>query len=181
MTLEFRNLRLEHKKATGDATFSGYGNVANVVDSDNDVFDPGAWAADLRERGSRRPVLLFHDTTRPVGFVDVKETDRGLYGDFTLIDGVPDANMARKLVDAKVLNELSVGYLTEKAFNKNGVRHITQAKLYEISIVLWAANPQSVIDADEKALRTITETLRNLTTKAALETAFAAGLRSLKA
>src|SRR5205809_7820184 len=106
MKLEYRSFTLDSKKVTGDATFSGWGNVAGLIDSDREVFDAHAFAADLKTRGSRRPVLVFHDPSRPVGYVDVQNTDKGIYGQFTLIDGVPDADVAKKLISAKVLQEL---------------------------------------------------------------------------
>jgi hypothetical protein len=49
-----------------------------------------------------------------------------------------------KMYDAGLINQHSIGFSTINSnVDKNGVRTITELKLYEGSAVLWAANPET--------------------------------------
>jgi hypothetical protein len=49
-----------------------------------------------------------------------------------------------KMYDAGLINQHSIGFTTiNSSVGKDGVRTITELKLYEGSAVLWAANPET--------------------------------------
>ena len=54
----------------------------------------------------------------------------------------------KTLLKDGVLNELSIGYdaITADYDEENGIRHLKEIKLWEVSIVTWAMNDQAKID-----------------------------------
>lgn len=125
-----------------DGTFEGYGSVFGVQDSYGDKVQKGAFKRTLKE--DRRPAMLWqHDTSLPIGvYTDVREDKTGLYvkGKFTA--GVRQADEALLLLRDGALDGLSIGFRTKKSDldEETGERLITEAKLYEVSLVTFPAN-----------------------------------------
>lgn len=120
---------------------AGYGNV----DSHGEVFAPGAFAKSIANiKSGRSPaMLLHHDHRRPVGRWDAfKETPAGLSVSGSLALDATDGKEAYALLKAGALGGLSVGFLPIKQTeNQRGVVTITEAELYEISLVSVPSNP----------------------------------------
>ncbi len=135
---------------TDDAwTITGYGSVFNNTDLGNDVVMPGAFAKSLREHGL--PLLLFNHKMEdaPIGTViEAKEDRRGLWLKAELPKD--DSFVAGRIVPQlkrKGLRGMSIGYKTkESERRKDGVRMLKQLRLYEISIVNLAMNPEANVE-----------------------------------
>ena len=85
--------------------------------------------------------------------IELREDSRGLY----LKAKISDTSMGKDikvLLRDGVLNELSIGYdPVVFDYDENGIRHLREVKLWEVSIVTWAMNPLATI-TDYKAADT---------------------------
>jgi uncharacterized protein len=126
---------------------AGYGAVFNLMDRGGDIIHAGAFKKTLGETkasGAVLPMLWQHDRTNPIGIWDeVSEDEKGLKVSGSLIMDVPQAVIARSLIQKKAVRGLSIGYMTREADTdrKTGIRHIKRADLFEISLVTMPMNP----------------------------------------
>ena len=147
---------------TDKRTVCGYFASFNTLDSDGDVFVPGAFAKSLTENKDRILHLLQHDTNLPICRPTVlKEDNIGLYFESEFPEpgqDVPDyIEDTLGFYKAGVYREHSVGFemLQNKPDNegkypawappwdpnnKRAANLITEAKLWEGSTVTWGAN-----------------------------------------
>jgi len=147
-TLSLNNCDIKFAAAEGG--FSGYGSVFGNVDSKSDIIMPGAYAEVLKS-GEKVPVYVNHGWLRgdlPVGtWSGLKEDDRGLFGDASLVMQMPSAVNAYWGMKSGLVNGLSVAILPDaKATERraDGVRVIHRIKaLKEISIVTDPANGEA--------------------------------------
>lgn len=142
----------EVKKVGGDTYIQGWANKA-VVDRGKDIINKDAWQLD---NFKKVPTILFnHDKDKPVGKgVDVRPTDQGLWIKAKISNSKdPTISMVRDLVNEGMLNAFSVGFeAKDEQKNTDGVNEITNAELYECSIVTLPMNQDSVFDVSTKSL-----------------------------
>ena len=124
----------------------GYGSVFGNVDSDNDIVQKGAYSRTIKNNGSRVKYLYQHDITKPIG--KIKELEEDEYG-LKFIAEIPKTTFGTEVLELLkygVIEENSVGMqVLDRENREDGVRVITEAKLYEISAVTIAANDQAKI------------------------------------
>lgn len=110
-------------------------------------FARGAFDKSLREH-SDVAALWAHDPSRPLGRVSngtlkLRSTNVGLWYELTPNVDAPLGQEVIAMVGADTVNEVSVGFSPEiEEWDDSGDlprRLITQARLYEISVVLWGA------------------------------------------
>jgi HK97 family phage prohead protease len=135
-----------------EGRFAGYASVFGSVDNGGDIVMPGAFARSLQgdQRGRIR-MLFHHNSKEPVGAWErIAEDGFGLWVEGRLTAGVPRADALRRLIGARAIDGLSIGFRTEKATRDpgTGYRRLLQVDLWEISIV---ANPM-MNDARIKSL-----------------------------
>lgn len=128
---------------------SGYFSSYDNTDSDGDAFVMGAYNKSIKENGpgtrlERIAYLNQHRVDQPIGKLSMLQEQRGagLYfeGD------IPDTTLGLdtlKLYDAGILKEHSVGVSIIKSHPENGINIITEAKLWEGSVVTWGANEET--------------------------------------
>jgi HK97 family phage prohead protease len=130
-----------------EGIFSGYGAVFENIDSGGDIIEPGAFTKTLAEGWERVKILALHnDCWLPIGRpLELREDTNGLF----LSARVSDTSMGKDikvLLKDGVLNELSIGYdPIVFDYDGNGIRHLREVKLWEVSIVTWAMNPEATI------------------------------------
>ncbi|MBS1035385.1 HK97 family phage prohead protease [Gluconobacter cerinus] len=158
------DVRFECRNLTEDGSFEGYGSVFNVIEESYGTrFAPGAFGASLtaRKKSGDMPKLLWqHDSAQPIGvYTSISEDQRGLVVKGKLIRSVPQAQIAYDLLTAGAIDGLSVGFVTQASeFDPlTGIRTITEADLWEVSIVTFAANPAARVDNVRAADRIHTE------------------------
>ncbi len=140
LSIEIRSLQ-EIRGVGEDGTFEGYIAVWNTVDSYDSQFMRGAFAETTKERGSKVKVVYDHDEL--VGHsVEIREDDYGVFVSGQLTLGVRKAQETYEFLKDKTLDALSFGFRTIKDKFVNGVRQITEVKLYEYGPVIFAANDQ---------------------------------------
>ena len=126
-------------------TVTGYFASFGNLDSDGDVFTPGAFKKTISERGpsgaNRIIHLLQHDTLKPLGKPDILfEDSAGLYFE-TKVAKTTYGDDVLKLYETGTFNEHSVGFVTIDEERKDETTNILkEVKLYEGSTVTWGAN-----------------------------------------
>lgn len=143
---------MEHKKLSfaltdykaegkDEGVFEGYAAVFGNEDAVGDIIEPGAFANALKDTSRIRLLALHDDSLLPIGKpIELSEDDHGLK-----IKGyISPTSMGRdvrQLLRDKVLTEMSIGYVPVRDnFDSDGVRHLHEVELEEISLVTRAAN-----------------------------------------
>ena len=140
-----------------EGIFSGYGAVFENVDSGGDIIEPGAFTKTLAEGWERVKILALHnDCWLPIGRpIELREDTNGLF----LSAKISDTTMGRDikvLLKDGVLNELSIGYdPIVFDYDGDGIRHLREVKLWEVSVVTWAMNPEAVITGYKSMQETV--------------------------
>lgn len=125
--------------------FKGY---ASVFDTLIDAYVPtiierGAFAKTLAEAGqrSRVKVLYQHNQDWPIGVPDIlREDQHGLYIE-ALLSPTERGKEASQLLKDGVLTDMSIGFDPVQSYNgADGYRHITEIRLWEVSLVTHGAN-----------------------------------------
>lgn len=145
--LEFRNLQIKSIDETvpNEMYIEGYGAAFGNVDSYEDIIAKGAFVKSLNENKGRIAFCYQHDIYDPIGKIEeLKEDNYGLWLRVRISDS---ADEVKTLIREGILNEMSVGFETMKyTYDETvDVRTITEAKLWEVSLVTIAANPLAVI------------------------------------
>lgn len=136
-------------KASGDGwEVAGYASTfGGNPDSYGDVVAKGAFLDSLTKRPNVR-LLWQHDMGEPIGkVISLTEDDHGLFGRWSLVP-TDTGTKAHKLLQAGLVDSLSIGFLTESAdYREDGVRVLKTVELVEVSIVTIPANTNAVITA----------------------------------
>ena len=147
-----------------DGSFDGVAVRFNTVDSYRTTFDPAAFAWD----GNSLPLLWAHDPSAILGSVRAVTPDsEGLRIKARLNLQVAKAREAHALLKEGDLSGLSIGFRRLKDETRpNGVRHITQARLMEVSLVAIPSVPGSRVTAVRSVpdLAALTRAIRATTT-----------------
>ena len=141
LRLKRRGLELPVSAAPGTGVFSGYASLFNTRDAAGDIVMPGAFHASLIKRPAADVRMLFqHDPAEPVGtWLELRETDRGLYVLGRLNKGVQRGRELLALLERGGLDGLSIGFKTVSARKDraSGARLLTRVDLWEISLVTF--------------------------------------------
>lgn len=151
---ERKTVKFEVKAVDEEAgTFEGYAaTFSKKPDSYGDIIEPGAFTKTLKEAGKRVKILWNHNVLEPIGKpTELAEDDKGLFIKGKLSLGVQRAREVLSLMKDGVITELSFGYDTLKESWQNGMRHLQEVRLWDVSPVTFAANPEAVIVSVKKA------------------------------
>lgn len=132
---------------------AGYASTFGNLDRVGDVVVAGAFKKSIEEfQADSRPVRMLyqHDNCDLIGgFIPhtMREDSNGLFveGDINL--AVQKGAEAYALAKQGVLTDMSIGYSVEDFELKDGVRYLTEIRLWEISLVTEPANPKAKITA----------------------------------
>ncbi len=143
MTLRLKRRGLDQLLSAGPGTgvFSGYASLFNVSDQTGDIVMPGAFHTSLLKRPAEDIRMLFqHDPAEPVGsWLEVRETDKGLYVLGRLDKNVQRGRELLSLLESRGLDGLSIGFKTISARKDRATsaRLLTKIDLWEISLVTF--------------------------------------------
>lgn len=145
---ETKNYKTELKAVEDEEmTIEGYGSTFGNVDSYNDVMVSGAFKRTINNNKKRMKMLWQHDMYEPIGkFLEMSEDSKGLY--FKAKLSKTDTGMkAYTLAKDKVLDEFSIGFNPIKwEYDSNkDIRYLKEVKLWEISLVTFAANEKATL------------------------------------
>tara|TARA_B100000683_G_scaffold251721_1_gene268005 strand:- start:897 stop:1592 length:696 start_codon:yes stop_codon:yes gene_type:complete len=123
----------------------GYASTFGNIDSDNDIINKGAYKKTIAENGQRIKYIYQHNMEKPLGVIKMLEEDnKGLMFEAQIAKTTLGKDVI-ELMKAGVLTENSVGIMPIQKEMVDGVRHINEVKLFEISAVTMAANPEAMI------------------------------------
>ncbi len=143
---ETRSCRLTIKASGDDGAIEGYGSVFSVIDTWADIIAPGAFAATIKAHaaaGTMPAMLWQHDSGGPIGvWTEMSEDANGLRLKGRLCLDAAAGKEAHALLKMGAINGLSVGFVTKsyKYDQETDVRTITEADLWEVSLVTFPAN-----------------------------------------
>lgn len=179
IAIEQKRLSRPLKVTLEDGSFSGYASLFNKVDLGKDKISDGAFKQSLASRGRKGVRMLFqHDPSEPIGVWDIlREDEKGLFVKGRIIEASARGKEVLSLMRAGAIDGLSIGFRTKKSRTdrKTGIRTITTADLWEISIVTFPMLPQARVEqvkniplASDRVVPTIREFERWLTQDAGL-------------
>jgi len=120
------------------------------IDLGNDIIVPEAFTKTLAERGPSGKNLIWSlvdhcaDMNNVIGKPEQLYVENDMLIAITPIVETEKGEDIIKMYEAGLINQHSIGFSTIKSnVNKEGVRTITELKLYEGSAVLWGANPET--------------------------------------
>jgi len=147
-------LCLKVKKLKDDSMYiEGYANMA-TLDRVREIIGPKAWKL---ESFNKAGVILFnHDQHKPIGKpVKVEVRSDGLYIKARISgSNDPEITKIRDLIEEGILNQFSVGFKTRDSKRLNdGSVEITDAELFEVSVVSVPANADSLFIMSKKYLK----------------------------
>jgi len=146
-----------------EGILEGYGSTFNdIPDAYGDVIDSGAFTKTLKENSDNIVSLFNHSIMEPIGKPEAIEDSKGLQTKIKLVKGVQRADETLLLAKAGVIKKFSIGFDTIKSELVKGIRHLKEIKLYDISPVIFAANPSAEITAVKSELDNILKTGRVL-------------------
>lgn len=140
----------------GPGTLSGWASVYNVIDQQDDIVKPGAFAKDLRAwraTGRTIPLVLDHEHTSDGVIGSLKTASETSYGlKFTAeYSAVKRAQEARQKAREGHLVGLSIfGPIFAKSFEtRDGreIRILSELGLMEVSLTPFAANQKAMVTA----------------------------------
>jgi HK97 family phage prohead protease len=135
--MEFAGSPFEIKALSDSGAIEGLLAGFGDVDHGSDRLMPGCLGKSLAARKAPLPMLLHHDMKRPIGaWKEWSERTDGLYVKGSLTLSTRDAQEAHALAKDGALTGLSIGWKPLKGgTDSKGVRTITEAELYEGSLV----------------------------------------------
>jgi hypothetical protein len=137
------------KSLANDGRFSGYASVFGVLDHQNEIVAPGAFAKTLaswHQRGQSPAMLWMHDATQPIGlWITLAEDKNGLAVSGQLALRTQKGAEAYELLKMGALTGLSIGYrvLGSRLQGRRKTRVLTELDLFEISLVTFPANEEA--------------------------------------
>lgn len=150
--------------ALAERKIAGYGSVFNVpIPSYQEVVDPGAFTRTISERGDRVKILWQHDSDRPIGLPTMlREDGIGLYLEAQLADTASVTGEYMPLLlpmtgGRAVVDRMSIGFRIVSMIDANdsndGMYHLTDVELYEVSLVTFPANESAIISDVRSVLK----------------------------
>ncbi len=127
--------------------FEGLASTYGNVDQGGDVVEAGAFTATIAKRGPDIPVLWAHDHTNPVALGHLTDTAEGLHIRGDLDMDVQAGRDAYSRLKKRLVKGLSIGYRVLQDTVENGIRHLKQIDLYEVSLVVSPMNEQATVTA----------------------------------
>ncbi len=156
------NSKLSLKQLDDDGVFKGYGSIFDVVDSQFDVIEKGAFDRTINEKGADNIKFLWqHNPSEPIGILkEIKEDEKGLFIEGQLLLDLQRGKEAHTLLKSGAIDGLSIGYsaIEFDINSKTGVRNLKEVDLWEISLVTFPANEEAGVTSVKNEIpRTIRE------------------------
>lgn len=117
-------------------------------DRDGDVIVKGAFKKTVKEQGpqgiAEQWFIKFHNPDLPIVTpFELIEDNYGLLARLKMAEDIPVQDDTLKMYRDGHFKHQSIGYQKIKGQKKNDYQELTELKLYEGSVVLWAANPNA--------------------------------------
>jgi HK97 family phage prohead protease len=165
--MEQTDVALKIKGLDEKGVFTGYAAVYDVRDYQDDVIHPGAFAKAIAEQAAGYPLLWSHQQAEPIGLAKLQDSTSALVvtGSIDLED--PAGERAYGRVKKGLARGLSIGFTIPRGQDKvsfeNGVRHIRELRLHEVSLVTIPAQKEARV-VSVKSLGDVRHVLQELQT-----------------
>ena len=129
---------------------TGYFSSFDVLDSDGDLMQRGAFSKTIAENGpnskrDRIQYLFNHNPNQPIGKLKMlSEDDFGLYFEAQLSEATLGKDMAKMYAEG-IIREHSIGFQIVKGESSREGYKIQEVKLWEGSAVTWGANEMTPV------------------------------------
>lgn len=155
-TLVEKSVPFECKVRLESKSFEGYASTFGNMDLVGDIIEPGAFRKTITERGPNgaNKIKVLWEHSAPFGMpVEMREDANGLYVVGKASDTVENKDRLTYMAEG-VVDSMSIGFSIPQGKSWweededapwGMVRHITEAKLYEFSPVMFPANEQAAI------------------------------------
>lgn len=148
-TLSTQDFRCEIKDISEETgTFTGFASVYGITDLGGDVVEKGAFK---RSINARKAVPILWQHSAPIGLGELEDSDKGLIVKGKLTLEVNTAKEALALMKAGVVRGLSIGFQSVKDSVVDGIRHLHEVKLWEVSLVTFPMLPAAQVTSVKKA------------------------------
>jgi len=147
--MEYKHCDFDFKEfGEQPGTFVGLAGVYEDKDLQGEIIDAGAF-----KNATSAVILWSHLTHEVLGSTShVTEVGKALSIGAGLELEVQRAREAYALIKNKHIKGLSVGFITKKDYWHDGVRHIAEAELKEVSITAFPAQPLAAIQNVKEAI-----------------------------
>jgi hypothetical protein len=141
---EFKEL----DESTGQ--FSGIASITSIEDLGGDIMEDGCFEKSIKDKPVI-PVLLQHDSREVIGegTVEMDGQKLMLKGQLDMDDPVAVRTLGK--LRKKLLKGLSIGFqairVTWEETKERYIRHVTEAKLWEVSVVTFPMLPAAQVTA----------------------------------
>lgn len=152
--MEYKSQNFEIKAVSEGKNMyvEGYAAIFGNEDSYNDIIVQGAFTKTIQgKEGKRIKLCLQHELDDVVGKIEeLREDEKGLWFKAKISNTTKGKDLAI-LIEDEAINEISIGYqaIVWEIDEVRSVRLLKEVKLYEISFVSRAANPQAVVVTTE--------------------------------
>ena len=149
-----------------EGTFTGLLSVYGNLDRVDDIVERGAFTKSISDNGNELVILVEHDTGKSIGIGTVEDTSAGLKLSGRLELDLAEAKQTYIRMKKRMMTGLSIGYTTKRVQYERRedklIRKILEAELFEASVVVLPANPETRISS----VKSVNE-LRELKTRLA--------------
>lgn len=169
--LKIKSAPLKIKEySSDDMVIKGYASTfGGEPDAYGDVIVSGAFKKTLIKNAGRIKYLFGHDWSRIVGkVVHAEEDEKGLYIEAKIVDTADGVDLM-KLVDAGVIDRMSIGYIAQEfEYDNDGICYLKEIDLYEVSAVGLPANDRAhiqksvLLNDDIKDIRAIVNDIKTI-------------------
>lgn len=145
-SLAHYDTEIKIKSLKENGSFQGYASVFNSCDQQNDIIKPGAFKSCIYNPNEIK-LLWQHISEEPIGVIhSLKEDEYGLHIKASLLLDIPRARETYALIRNRAINGLSIGFKANQYYyDNNGIKNITDLKLFEVSVVTFPANSKANI------------------------------------
>jgi HK97 family phage prohead protease len=138
------DLSFKVKSVDDQGVFFGMAASYNTVDLGGDLIEPGAFARTIAN-GKKFPLLWQHNVGDPIGSCEVQDSSQGLQVTGRLLLDDAMGMKAYRLLKEQVIRGLSIGYDCIRDSIEDGVRHLKELRLWEISVVTFPMNELATV------------------------------------
>lgn len=149
---EQKAVAFDFKSIDKEGVFEGYASIFGNVDLDNSIVERGAFKKTLQEKDPQ-DIPVYFDHEKIIGYtLELKETKKGLYTKGWITSDTQAGKETLSLLRNKIVKRMSFAFRIVRDEIIDGIQHIREVNLFEVSVVGIPANPEAVIIGVKRAM-----------------------------
>jgi len=159
--MKLKNYPFQIKVDAEKRTFEGYASTWDI-DLENDQILPGAFKKSIDERLPYNKIKILYNHQDAIGVpIEMGEDEKGLYVKGKISNTTLGNDVINLMAD-NVISEMSIGFdIISDREPENGIRKISEVKLWEVSPVIFGANPHTSIFNVQKRFADMVEIVKH--------------------